>query len=87
MATNKSFDSFDQIALPMYRSMPHIVRVCVSVCVSVCVCVCVCECVSACVSACVCVCVFVAALTLTGYGVATINRHLKIIGLFCNRAF
>jgi len=52
-----------------------------------CVCVCVCErereresvcvCVCECVSACLCVCVCVAALTLAGYGVATISRNLK----------
>ena len=59
MATNKSLDSFDQLELPMCRSMPHIVRVCV------CVWererererVCVCVCASVSVRVCVCVCV------------------------------
>jgi len=55
-------------------------------CVYVCVCVCMCVCV------CVCVCVFVSHLLILtrapihSYGVATISRLLKSIGLFCKRA-
>jgi len=65
------------------------VDVLIQVCSSVCVCVCMCMCM------CVCVCVvriFWGSLALSGlnlrvrYGVATISRLLKIIGLFCKRA-
>ena len=68
------------------------------VCVCVCVCVCACVCVCVCVFVCVCarVCVRVRANSISTqkrptcyppcYGVATISRLLKIIGLFCKRA-
>jgi len=65
------------------------------VCARACVCACVCVPIRrvACgwvmrVCVCVCVCVCVAAYYAgeTQYGVATISRLLKIIGLFCKRA-
>ena len=59
------------------------VYVCVSECecVRVCVCVCVCARVCACMN-------FMQVLEILSrpYGVATISRLLKIIGLFCKRA-
>jgi len=58
-----------QLTLADYANLP----VCVHVCLCVRVCVCVCMCVF------VCVCVS----WICRYGVATISRLLKIIGLFC----
>jgi len=45
------------------------------------VCVCVCVHVCVCVRLCVCVCA-----SLSGYGVASVSRIDKIVGLFCKRA-
>ena len=68
-------------------------------CNSVCVCACVCMCVCVCVCVHVCVCVFVCVFRfahdpvtlhswfhLLTYGVATISRLPKNIGLICKRA-
>jgi len=59
--------------------------VCVCMCVYVCVCVCVCVCVSVCVCDNTCrhrhKC-----RHRHRYGVASISRLLKIVGLFCKRA-
>jgi len=67
--------------------------VCVCVCEFECECVgvCVCEFECECVCVCVCVCVPLYAnkigqYSIIAYGVATISRLLKIIGLFCKRA-
>jgi len=51
---------------------------CVRMCVCVRACMCVCVCMYVCV--CMCVCVMVEGCN---YGMATISRLLKIIGLFC----
>jgi len=75
------------------------VGVCVCVCVGVCVCVCVFVCVCVCVSVCdLAVVLDIDEVDLNSYikhiregcsvlyGVATISRLLKNIGLFCKRA-
>ena len=63
---------------------------CACVCACACACACMYMCVCACVRVCVCVCLYLSKyneIDLYCYVVATISRLLKILILFCKRAF